>query len=236
MPSAGRRGGRRMMSGSGRLKPMAVAGRPSVTRLTHSSCAGGAGRARRGGHGAWRAGGSVGGVRVPGRSGVSGVLKQPTHCARAPPPPPARPSPQQASSRPTPCSTPIQYLAVPPCSTSQYPLQYPRPHLHRVEALWDAQQRRREDGHHLANVGGNHVANKLLGVGVDGAPSGHGSNDCGEVVVGQDLRMGRGAVRLGVSMGVGGRVAVYYVWGFGVGIGIGVGSWSWRPSGRAELG
>jgi hypothetical protein len=48
--------------------------------------------------------------------------------------------------------------------------------------------------------------------------------------------MGRGAVRLGVSMGVGGRVAVYYVWGFGVGIGIGVGSWSWRPSGRAELG
>ncbi len=35
-----RRGGWRMMSWSGGLKPRAVAGGPSVTRLTHSSCGG----------------------------------------------------------------------------------------------------------------------------------------------------------------------------------------------------
>ena len=34
------RGGFCMMSGSGGLKPSAVAGGPSVTRFTHSSCTG----------------------------------------------------------------------------------------------------------------------------------------------------------------------------------------------------
>lgn len=38
--SLGERGGRDMMSRSGGLKPRAVAGNPSVTRLTHSSWTG----------------------------------------------------------------------------------------------------------------------------------------------------------------------------------------------------
>ena len=39
-PSLGFLGGTDMMSGSGALKLRAVAGSPSVTRLTHSSCTG----------------------------------------------------------------------------------------------------------------------------------------------------------------------------------------------------
>ena len=38
--SSARLGGFSMMSKSGGLKPNAVAGRPSVTRLTHRSCTG----------------------------------------------------------------------------------------------------------------------------------------------------------------------------------------------------
>lgn len=38
--SSALRGGLSMMSRSGGLKPRAVAGRPSVTRFTHSSCTG----------------------------------------------------------------------------------------------------------------------------------------------------------------------------------------------------
>ena len=38
--SLGLRGGRSMMSRSGGLKPRAVAGSPSVTKFTHSSCTG----------------------------------------------------------------------------------------------------------------------------------------------------------------------------------------------------
>lgn len=38
--SLGERGGRDMMSRSGGLKPRAVAGKPSVTRLTHSNWTG----------------------------------------------------------------------------------------------------------------------------------------------------------------------------------------------------
>jgi hypothetical protein len=35
--------------------------------------------------------------------------------------------------------------------------------------LWHAQQCGQEDGDHLPDVGGDHVADELLGVGVDGA-------------------------------------------------------------------
>ena len=42
-----------------------------------------------------------------------------------------------------------------------------------------------EDAHHLADVGGHHVADELLGVVVDGAALRHGAHDGREVVVRQ---------------------------------------------------
>lgn len=39
-PSSALRGGLSIMSKSGGLKPRAVAGKPSVTKLTHKSCTG----------------------------------------------------------------------------------------------------------------------------------------------------------------------------------------------------
>lgn len=41
--------------------------------------------------------------------------------------------------------------------------------LHRVETFWNAQERGKEDRSHLANIGGNQVADKCLHVAVDAA-------------------------------------------------------------------
>eukprot|EP00976_Prorocentrum_cordatum_P090607 1188193-Prorocentrum_minimum.AAC.2 len=57
--------------------------------------------------------------------------------------------------------------------------------LHGHEGLGHADGGGEEDAHHLADVGGDHVADELLGVGEDGAALSHRLHDGGEVVVGQ---------------------------------------------------
>mmetsp|Transcript_61664 Transcript_61664/g.161995 ORF Transcript_61664/g.161995 Transcript_61664/m.161995 type:complete len:634 (-) Transcript_61664:1176-3077(-) len=58
--------------------------------------------------------------------------------------------------------------------------------LNRREALGNAQGGREEDGRHLADVGGDQVADEGLHVVVDGAPLLDGGDDRREVVVGED--------------------------------------------------